>query len=99
MINNNKENILNLIRSNSDEDAKKLIKWVATDFVDIKKDTLGMYEFFSGIYDELFYEIIFNKIEISNNTKKLLETLATPIYKKTELEQNKILTRNRILKK
>jgi hypothetical protein len=50
-----------------------------------------MYKFFSGIYDELFYDIIFNKIEISNSTKKMLETLATPIYKKTTIEQDKIL--------
>jgi len=86
-----KENIINYIRKNMDNDAKKMIKWVASNFINIEKDTLWMYQFFSWIYDELFYDIIFNKIEISNSTKKMLETLATPIYKKTPIEQNKIL--------
>jgi hypothetical protein len=85
-----KDDIINYIRKNLDNDAKKMIKWVASNFINIEKDTLWMYQFFSWIYDELFYDIIFNKIEISNSTKKMLETLATPIYKKTATEQIKI---------
>ncbi len=90
-INKSKEDIINYIRKNLDNDAKNIIKWVALNFINIEKDTLWMYKFFSWIYDELFYDIIFNKIEVSNNTKKMLEILATPIYKKSKADQDKIL--------
>ena len=49
-----------------------------------------LYLYFSEIYDELFTNLILKKTFISNNTKKILETLSVPIYKKTDLEKNEI---------
>ncbi len=49
-----------------------------------------LYHFFSEVYEELFANLILKKTFISNNTKKMLEVLATPIYKKGELEKYKI---------
>ena len=49
-----------------------------------------LYNFFSEVYEELFANLILKKTFISNNTKKMLEVLALPIYKKDELEKRKI---------
>jgi hypothetical protein len=49
-----------------------------------------MYKYFSNIYDELFTDLALKKTFISSDTKKMLEILATPIYKKDELEKKYI---------
>jgi len=49
-----------------------------------------LYLYFSEIYDELFTSLILKQTFISNNTKKILETLSVPVYKKTDLEKNEI---------
>lgn len=86
-----KESIINSVRNNQDKKTIEAVKFVLKDFLDIEKDTLWMYQFFSEIYDNLFYDIVFEKIRIENKTKNMLETLATPLYKKSETEQEKII--------
>jgi len=49
-----------------------------------------LYIYFSEIYEELFANLVLKKTFISNDTKKMLETLAMPIYKKDDLEKNRI---------
>ena len=49
-----------------------------------------LYKYFSEVYDNLFANLALKKTFISNDTKKMLESLATPIYKKNELERRKI---------
>lgn len=49
-----------------------------------------LYKYFSEIYDDLFANLLLKKTFVSNDTKKMLEILATPIYKNDELEKKKI---------
>ena len=49
-----------------------------------------LYNFFSEVYEDLFANLILKKTFISHDTKKMIECLATPIYKKEESEKIKI---------
>ena len=49
-----------------------------------------LYIYFSEIYEELFANLVLKKTFISNDTKKMLETLAMPIYKKDDSEKSRI---------
>lgn len=76
----------------------KINEWFdSTDFIRnlysyIKEDSWEeeLYNYFSEVYDELFTNLLLKKTFISNDTKKMLELLATPIYKKGELERKKL---------
>jgi len=74
---------------NNEFDSTKFIRNIYLYIKDYKWEE-ELYNFFSDVYDELFARVILKNIFISNNTKKMLEMLATPIYKKNELEKNKI---------
>lgn len=50
----------------------------------------ALYNYFSEVYEELFANLILKKTFVSNDTKKMLELLATPIYKKSIEEKSKI---------
>lgn len=50
-----------------------------------------MYEFFSQVYDEVYHDMIFKKMDVHVSTRAILEILATPIYRKEKSEQEKIL--------
>ena len=52
-----------------------------------------LYKYFSEVYEELFSNLILKKTFISNSTKKMLETLATPIYEKSIEEKEKIYSK------
>jgi len=49
-----------------------------------------LYNYFSEIYDEIFTDILLKKLEISLETRKMLEILSTPVYLKNDLEKRKI---------
>ncbi len=49
-----------------------------------------MYNYFSQVYEELFTDLLLKKTYISSDTKKLLEILAMPIYRKTDEEKDEI---------
>jgi len=50
----------------------------------------SLYYFFSLIYDELYYDILTKKISLSLETRRILELLAIPIYKKSNNEKEKL---------
>lgn len=49
-----------------------------------------LYKYFSEVYEELFANLLLKKTYVSNSTRKMLEVLATPIYKKDKEEKWKI---------
>ncbi|NDK07912.1 hypothetical protein EOM39_01545 [Candidatus Gracilibacteria bacterium] len=75
----NKETIYDLLKNNFEQEAVLLIKQISYYYINYKKDTQGLYNFFNSLYDDLFYDITFNKIIISKKTIIILEELATPI--------------------
>lgn len=75
----NKEKIFDLLKNNFEQEAVLLIKQIAYYYLYYKKDIVWLYNFFNSLYDDLFYDITFNKIIISKNTTIILEELATPI--------------------
>lgn len=48
------------------------------------------YDYFSKIYDSLYHDLLLKKLNISIDTKKMLELMATPIYQKNDLDKEKI---------
>jgi len=47
-----------------------------------------LYNYFSEVYEWLFTNLMLKKTFVSTKTKKMLEILAMPIYKKDESEKN-----------
>lgn len=75
-----REKILYLLKNDKEEMAKKLMIQIAKDdFLD-EKDFEWMYQFFSPIYDELFYDLMFENIHLKTKTKELLEELSLPFF-------------------
>ena len=52
-----------------------------------------VYNYFSEIYEDLFANLLLKQTFISSSTKKMLEVLATPIYKKDDIEKEKIYSK------
>lgn len=88
---NYRQKILFLLRNDKENIAKKLIKQIAKENFLEHNDINWLYQFFSPIFDEIFYELMFEKIHITNSTKLLLERLALPLNKVEESERNKII--------
>ncbi len=86
-----KQKILYLLRNDKEVLARELIKHIAKKEYIENNNIPWLYYFFSPIFDELFYEIIFKKIHITNSTKVLLERLALPLEKLANKERNKII--------
>lgn len=81
-----RQKILFLLRNDREKIAKKIIKEVAKQKYIENDDMNWLYEFFCPIYDELFYDLMFQNIKITTWTKELLENLSMPIFK---MEENK----------
>jgi len=88
---NYRQKILFLLRNDKENVAKKLIKQIAKENFLENNDINWLYQFFSPIFDEIFYELMFEKIHITNSTKLLLERLALPLNRVEENERNKII--------
>ncbi len=58
-----------------------------------KQDLFEIYYLFNEVYDEIYYDIIFKRVSLDKRVIKIIETFATPLYKKSDLEQKKILKR------
>jgi len=86
-----RQKILSLLRTEKEEMAKKLIKQVAQEEFIGQDDIAGLYEFFSPLFDEIFYDIMFEKVRITTSTKLLLERLALPLGRLDEEARKKIL--------
>lgn len=70
-------------------DSKEFIKDLYENII-ISKWEEELYSYFSQVYEELFANLLLKKTFVSNDTKKVLELLATPIYKKSEIERKHI---------
>lgn len=86
-----RQKILFLLKHDNEEIAKKMIKQVAKNEYLQSHDFNWLYNFFSPIYDELFYDLMFKKIEITTSTKDLLEKLSLPLFKMNESDKRKLL--------
>lgn len=86
-----KEKILFLLRNNWEEQVKKIIKQIVNEEYIDNDNISWLYDFFSPIFDEIFYDLLFERIKITNSTKILLERLAIPLWKLDELNRNKII--------
>ena len=54
-----RDKILFLLRNDKEVIAKEMIKKIAREKFLVNEDTQGLYNFFSPLYDELFFEISF----------------------------------------
>lgn len=80
------------IRAKTQADMAELMRSIALELLkESDGDMLPMYRYFSPVYDELYHAIIFKKLQIQEETKELLEILATPIFQKSEKEQKRIV--------
>lgn len=90
-----REKILFLIRNDKEQLAKNIIKKIAKEnYIEIQ-DLDWLYSFFSPIYDELFYDLMTKKLNITSSTKNLLEHLSLPFFKMEKTKKEKIF--NKIL--
>lgn len=68
------------------------MKGIASDLIEGSNgDMHSTYDYFSPVFDDLYHDLLFKKIVIQKETAELLEILATPIYRKTPEEQQKII--------
>lgn len=86
-----REQILSLLRTEKEEVAKDLIKRIAREEFIEQGDIPGLYEFFSPLFDDIFYDLMFEKVRITTSTKLLLERLALPLERVSEERRQKIL--------
>lgn len=86
-----RQKILFLLKHDKEELAKKIITQVAKNEYLQSHNFRWLYNFFSPIFDELFYDLIFKKIEITTSTKELLEKLSLPLFKMDERDKQKLL--------
>ena len=86
----NKDNVVRKIHESFD--STEYIKGI---YKSIKNNIWeeALYKYFSEVYEELFANLMLKKTFVSNDTKKMLELLATPIYRKTEEEKDEIYSK------
>ena len=90
-IKEDKQEIMDMIRNQSNKDLSILMKDIMKNKIEKNKDIEDVNKFFSELYDELYYDIIFKKIKIDKKTSRLLESLAMPIYKKSDKERQELI--------
>lgn len=80
--------LVRTIREDAREDLKELIHDTASNILKQKPwDTRPLYEYFSKVYDSLYHDFLFKRLELDKETQRMLEMLATPIYQKSPPEQ------------
>ena len=85
-----KENVIDMIRNNTAEDLKNLLKSVVIESKN-EINLQNLYTFFSDIFDEIYHDLVFKKVIQSKNLRQALELLSTPIYQKSKEDQKKLL--------
>ncbi len=85
-----RQEVLDMIKNQSNKDLSNLIKDIMKDKIEKTKNIEEINKFFSELYDELYYDIIFKNIKIDKKTSRLLEGLAMPTYKKSEKEWQEV---------
>lgn len=86
-----RQKILFLLKNDKEKLAKNVIKMIFQKKYLEEHNIDWLYDFFSPIYDELFYDLMFENIKVSSKTRELLETLALPIFKMDDLEKDKLI--------
>jgi len=81
-----KQEVIKNINSNFNSAEYLRDVWFSIKYLYWEKE---LYNFFSGIHESLYHDLILKKTYISLDTKKTLEKLASPIYKKPDLEKEK----------
>ncbi|EKE29844.1 MAG: hypothetical protein ACD_2C00088G0009 [uncultured bacterium (gcode 4)] len=91
---NKKKKIIENIRKWSDELVLKDVEKVLRRLDKSEEKDEETYKYFTEIYDEIFHDLLFEKIKIEHNTKKLLEMLALPVNTRTLLMKERIVKKN-----
>lgn len=89
--------LVSLIKSSTQKDLNKLVKQIISNSLKVEKNLKNIYTTFSSLYDNIYHDLLFKRINIDKKMVKILETLAMPIYEKPEKEQRHII--NDIIKK
>jgi len=84
-----KEKILFLLKNDKEQIARNIMKKIAKENIN-SEDLYWLYNFFSPIYDELFYDLMTQKIIVTSTTKELLENLSLPFFKMEQEKKDKI---------
>lgn len=86
-----RQKILFLLKNDKQKVAEKMMKNIAFENYLSRDDMRGLYDCFSPIFDELFYDMMFENIKIQSSTKELLEKLALPLFKMEKQEQETVI--------
>ena len=86
-----RQKILFLLKNDKQKRAKELIKQIAYEKYLSREDIEGLYRCFSPLFDELFYDMMFENIKIQSSTKELLETLALPLFKMEKQKKETVI--------
>jgi len=81
-----KQEVIDLLKRQSNKDLSELMKDIMKSKIEKAKDIWEVNKFFSELYDELYYDIIFKKIKIDKRTSRILENLAMPLDRKSDNE-------------
>ena len=86
-----RQKILFLLKNDKQKVAEKMMKNIAFENYLSRDDMRGLYDCFSPIFDEIFYDMMFENIKIQSSTKDLLEKLALPLFQMEKQEQETII--------
>lgn len=86
-----RQKILFLLKNDKQKVAEKMIKKIAFENYLLREDMRGLYDCFSPLFDELFYDMMFENIKIQSSTKDLLEKLALPLFKMEKRDQETVI--------
>ena len=93
--NTEKQQVIELLKKQSNKDLSILMKDIMKSKIEKTKDMWEINKFFSELYDDLYYDIIFKKIKIDKKTSRILESLAMPLDRKTDNERKDIIKKLR----
>jgi N-acetylmuramic acid 6-phosphate (MurNAc-6-P) etherase len=79
-------------------DISGLLQDIIIHYIQKEKDIVKIITFFGKIYDELYYDIIFQNIKVEKRVARLLENLAGPSYSKTENQRKEFLEKTTKMK-
>ena len=82
-----------MLKCQTNKDLSGLVKDIIKKKVNETKDLNILNKFFSELYDDLYYDIIFKKIKIDKRTSRMLESLAMPLDRKTDDERKELISK------
>ena len=86
------DKLVQLIQKRMNININVIIKWLAHELIDDSHgDMHELYNYFSEVYDGIYHGLLFRSLTLQDETKELLDVLATPLFQKTKQEQQKII--------